>query len=294
MTTFAHMTGRVFDIQHFCTHDGPGIRTTVFLKGCPLRCAWCHNPESQKAESEILFSPSLCIGCGLCKEVCPHHDPHRILSDACLREQSCKGCQRCAEGCPTRAIEAAGTLRASGDVLEEVLKDREHYINSGGGMTISGGEPMAQAGFTLELLEKARQAGLHTAIETSGCGRREDFLKATSVTDLFIWDIKIAEPTLYHEYTNGDLSTMTRNLDAVRSSGAEMLLRFLFIPEIHLQESVLEGTRRFIERNVGLPREVIPYHVLGNSKRGRLGLDEIRFREPDNDELAAFRSFIGQ
>ncbi|MGN0202152.1 MAG: 4Fe-4S cluster-binding domain-containing protein [Candidatus Cryptobacteroides sp.] len=259
---------RLFDIQHFCTHDGPGIRTTVFFKGCPLRCRWCHNPESQSPDTQVFFNSTRCVGCGACGG--NHHDNPQV--------------------CLYGGMEACGFSAAVDEVMEEVLRDESYYRHSGGGMTLSGGEPMAQADEALELLSKARSLGIHTAMETSGCGKLEDYLKAVSFTDLFIWDVKLMDPELYRHYTGGNLETTLGNLDRVASTGASLLLRVLFIPEIHSDEQIIRATEQLLAKYPGARKEVIPYHLLGNSKRQKLGLREIRFREPSPEELEAFRS----
>ena len=260
----------LFDIQHFCTHDGPGIRTAVFLKGCPLHCQWCHNPESQSFEAQVLYNSTRCVSCGACGG--NHHEHPEV--------------------CLYGGMELCGHPASVGEVLDEVLKDEAYYRHSGGGMTVSGGEPMAQPEETLSLLSEAHLKGIHTAVETSGCGRKEDYLRAVPVTDLFIWDIKLMDPELYRHYTGGNLQTMLSNLKAVASAGADILFRILFIPEIHLSQSIINATKTLLSEYPEAEREIIPYHLLGNSKRVKLGLPEIRFREPDPGEVESFRSSL--
>jgi len=287
------MKGRVFDIQHFSTHDGPGIRTTVFLKGCPLHCSWCHNPESQHLNVEMLFQPVRCIGCGACADVCPGDDAHIILRSAAERQKHCKGCTLCAEKCPTMAIELCGREWDAASVFEEVMKDETYYRHSGGGVTLSGGEPMLQADFSQTLLKMLHESGVHTAIETSGCVPFGNYEAILPYTDLLIWDVKLMEKELYHLHTGGDLDAYMENLARIyRKKEVDFLFRFLFIPEIHLQPKILEATKQLYRFLSPCDMEIIPYHVLGNDKRTKLGLGEMRFREPVQEEIDRFLSAI--
>lgn len=288
------MTGTVFDIQHFCTGDGPGIRTTVFLKGCTLHCPWCHNPESQSFRPDIMLNTTLCIGCGACDDVCPAADAKGTLARCETRLSVCTetNCLACAEVCPTGCLELAGKRVSVEDVIKEVTQDEAYYRHSGGGMTLSGGEPMAQPRFSRELLEAARKAGLHTAVETSGDGRREDFLAAAPFTDLWLWDIKMMDATLYRELTGGELERMLTNLDAVASSGADIRFRVLYVPDFHDQEGVAQATASLLRAYPKCEWDVIPYHLLGNAKREKLGLPDLRFREPGIEEISQFTALI--
>ena len=290
------MTGTVFDIQHFCTGDGPGIRTTVFLKGCTLRCPWCHNPESQAFRPQILLNANLCIGCGACDDTCHAGDAKGTLASCDTRLNVCApaSCFACAGVCPSGCLEVAGKRVSVEDVMQEILQDEAYYRHSGGGMTLSGGEPMAQPAFSRELLEAAKKAGLHTAIETSGDGRLEDFLAAAPVTDLWLWDIKMMDASLYKELTGGDMDRMLINLDAVAASDASIRFRVLYVPDYHDREGIAESTAALLKRYPQFEWEVIPYHLLGNAKREKLGLPELRFPEPGTEETASFANRLRQ
>ncbi len=288
------MTGTVFDIQHFCTGDGPGIRTTVFLKGCTLHCPWCHNPESQSFRPDIMLNTTLCIGCGACDDVCPAADAKGTLARCETRLSVCTetNCLACAEVCPTGCLELAGKRVSVEDVIKEVTQDEAYYRHSGGGMTLSGGEPMAQPRFSRELLEAARKAGLHTAVETSGDGRLKDFMAAVPLVDLWLWDIKMMDATLYRELTSGELERMLTNLDAVASSGADIRFRVLYVPDFHDREGVAQATASLLRAYPKCEWDVIPYHLLGNAKREKLGLPDLRFREPGTEEISQFTALI--
>ncbi len=285
--------GTIFDIQHFCTHDGPGIRTTVFFKGCPLRCAWCHNPESQSSLPELLFHIAKCAGCGECERACPHHAAHETLMNSQLRSERCKDCTLCADSCVYGAIEKAGKAVSAGEVMEEVLKDLSYYENSGGGMTLSGGEPLAQPKFALELLDKARKNGIHTAVETSGQGRAEDILAMAEFVDLWLWDIKALDAEILKAYTGANLGLILGNLKKLSDLGANIRLRILFIPELHDREEYISSLAALLKSlNKKTEFEIIPYHKLGLSKREKLGLSDKEgyFDEPKPSDASSFEN----
>jgi pyruvate formate lyase activating enzyme len=270
--------GLVFDIQHFAIHDGPGIRTTVFLKGCPLRCLWCHNPEGQETAPEIFYSPEKCILCGFCAQACP--DGFHTLDDAghTFDRTGCSACGECVAECYTRALEVTGQWMTVEQVLEAVLADRDFYAISdgatlsGGGMTLSGGEPVLQYDFTRGLLLAARQAGLHTCLETSGCGSAARYRELAPLVDLFLFDLKETNPGRHRLYTGISNRQILASLRLLVSSGAEVTLRCPVIPGLNDRADHFAAIGRLAEE-LGRVAEIqlMPYHPLGKSKRARLG-----------------------
>ncbi len=286
------LSGMVFDIQKFSIHDGPGIRTTVFLKGCPLRCVWCHNPESQDGGPEISFSPSKCIGCGFCRQACPH-GCHTVDAEGrrVFVRASCERCGRCAAGCYAGALEVIGRPMTVTAVLDEVLKDRPFYETSGGGMTISGGEPLAQFEFTRALLAAARREGLHTCIETSGFASFDRLAVLAGLVDLFYYDYKETDPARHLEYTGVPLSPILENLAGLDRLGAATVLRCPIMPGLNARDEHFRGIAA-VANGLSHMREVhiLSYHPLGRDKLARIGRtgEQQNWGDADNGMVQAW------
>ena len=224
------MRGRIFDIKRFSLHDGPGIRTVVFMKGCPLRCAWCHNPESQSGSWELFFFPEKCLGCGACARVCPN-GAHRMEDGRHVLDRAlCTRCFACAAECGAGALRQVGREVEVDEVMREVLADKDCYERSGGGLTVSGGEPLAQPEFVLDLLKEAKKNGIRTAVDTSGYAEVEVLEKFLGVAELFLYDIKETDAARHLEYTGVPLEPILRNLRFLDDRGAELIVRAPLIP----------------------------------------------------------------
>lgn len=272
------VTGRIFNIQHFSVEDGPGIRTTVFLKGCPLRCAWCHNPESHDTDGEIMFRADRCVSCGACARVC-ETGAHTFSPDGehIFDRTHCQKCGDCTKECFYEAVEKIGGVKTVDDVLFEILADRVFYEKSGGGVTVSGGEPTAQPKFTEALLRECKKEGLHTCVETCGWCSPDTLLRIMPYTDLFLLDWKITDDGMHEKFTGVSNKLIVENLALLNEKGARVILRCPLIPEVNLTEDHFNGIAELAGRFVCISCiDLEPYHPMGISKAVSLG-KELRY-----------------
>ena len=269
-TSPIELRGLIFDIQRYSIHDGPGIRTLVFMKGCPLRCLWCSNPESQSDSSEMIVYPSKCIGCDRCVEVCPTGAAQE--QDIGAAKQLCQNCGACVDVCPSTARQMAGRIVSVEEVLAEVKKDTPFYRRSSGGVTISGGEPLMQDEFVAQLLKRCRAAGIHTAIETCGFSGPERLRKVLQHVDLVLFDLKHMHPTRHRELTGVGNEVILENATIAARGGTRTIFRVPIIPGYNDDEENIERIAVFVSGlNPTGEVHLIPYHRLGASKHAALG-----------------------
>ena len=265
------MRGQVFDIQRFSLHDGPGIRTTVFLKGCPLRCLWCHNPESRSARPQLAFFGERCLSCGACAAACPRQ-AHRLADGShALDRDACDACGRCAEVCAFDALRLVGREWDAAEVLALVERDRAYYTSSGGGITISGGEPLLQARFTRALLEGARQRGIHTCLETCGAAPWSAFETIRGLVDLVLFDLKASGEEEHRRLTGVAPWPILSNLERLLALGVAARLRCPLVPGLNDDDAHLRAIAALARRHPRLAVEVLPYHDTARHKHARYG-----------------------
>ena len=262
----------MFDIKHFAIHDGPGIRTTVFLKGCPLKCEWCHSPESQSFEKEIMANPELCISCGACVKTCTSG---ALKKPGFINYESCNMCFKCVDECYSGALEAVGHYMTVDEVLREVEKDRLLYETSKGGVTISGGEPTAQPKFLLPLLNTLKENDFHTVLDTCGYVPWGLLKSITPEVDLFLYDLKHMDSDIHKKMTGKENDLVLSNLEKLdRESASAIRIRVPLIPGINDSERNLTEMAEFLG---GLNRieavDLLPYHRIGIPKYQALGRD---------------------
>ena len=279
-------SGRVFDVQRFSLHDGPGIRTVVFLKGCPLRCAWCANPESQRAAPEIAWFEILCAGCGRCAEACSRSaigmDGGRPRTD----RRVCTACGDCAAACSRGARRLMGREVTVAEIMAEVRRDAPFFRRSGGGVTFSGGEPLTQPAFLLECLQRCRRWGYHTAVETCGQARWDDLREAASVTDLFLYDIKELDSERHAGLTGLGNELILENLEKLLETGADVTIRVPVVPGANDDRASLEALAAFVAGHPSLHRvELLPGHALAAHKYAALDLAPPELEKPDPTAL---------
>ncbi|BBA70604.1 glycyl-radical enzyme activating protein [Geobacter sulfurreducens] len=260
--------GIVFNIQKYSISDGPGIRTTVFLKGCPASCWWCHNPESQAPGPEMTLVEGRCLSCGECARACPHG----IAGRGQGHEAACLICGRCADACPTGARRLAGTEMTVADVLAALLKDRIFYEESGGGATFSGGEPLCQAGFLKALLADCRERGIRTAVDTGGFAPRDQFLEVATAADLILYDLKLMDAERHRAVVGLDNRGVLDNLAALGAVHDTIWIRIPIIPGVNDDRANLEATAALAARTPGVRQvNLLPYHRTWHGKLRQLG-----------------------
>jgi len=270
-------SGIVFNIQKYSLHDGPGIRTIVFLKGCPLRCSWCSNPESQKPKPQLAYNANKCLSlenCVRCVEVCAvgaikSGENNRIQVD----RKTCNDCLACVEGCPSQALNFYGETMTVAEVIRSVEEDAVFYSRSGGGLTLSGGEPMAQPGFTTAILEEARKRRIHTAMETCGQCAAEDLETACRHLNILLFDIKTMDPEKHEQATGVSNSRILENLLRIRKLFPELpiLVRTPVIPGVNDHEEDIRRILQFIQHMPNVRYELLPFHRMGKPKYEYLG-----------------------
>ena len=265
--------GWVFDIQHYSIHDGPGIRTTVFFKGCPLSCLWCQNPESQQLKPQLFYIEDKCIKCGLCVKSCPEGAIELAEGKVKTNREICTACGKCIDVCPVQAREMIGSSMTAGEVLVNVLSDKIFYDESNGGVTISGGEVLFQPDFAEAILSLCKENGLHTAIETTGFASRSTLERILEHTDLVLYDIKHLSSREHEKGTGVPNGSILDNLKWISKTGvSELILRLPLIPGFNDDVANIEATAEFIanELNSSIKINLLPYHNMGEGKLNNL------------------------
>jgi len=265
--------GTIFDIVKFSTHDGPGIRTAVFFKGCPLHCWWCHNPEGQFPIAQLVYREERCIRCFSCVEACPNHAIKILDGTPTLLRNACRLSGLCVRVCQTKAREIAGKRVKVSDVMEEVEKDNIFYDESGGGVTFSGGEPFMQPIFLQNLLEACKERRIHTAVETCGFVNVETLMASRPYVDLYLYDLKVVDNETHRRFTGVSNETILKNLARLSHSHDHVIVRFPIIPGVNDDDENVLRLGEFVSSLRSVREiDVLPYHELGLEKYKRLGM----------------------
>ena len=275
------MIGTIFDIKEMAMHDGPGIRTTVFLKGCNLKCKWCHNPESQSFKQQMMFYKNKCTGCGKCKEVCPNH------------MEKCNFCGKCVLYCPHDARQLCGKEYSCDEVIKEVIKDKIFYETSGGGVTFSGGECMMQIDFLEEALKKCKENEIHTAVDTAGNVSWESFERILPYTDLFLYDVKCFTEELHKKGTGASNKKILENLQKISESfSGDIIIRIPIITgfnddieELHKISDMLKSIRH-------TSVELLPYHRMGENKYNAIDMQCTLYEVPSKEKMDEYKKLF--
>ncbi len=287
------MQGRIFDLSRMCHRDGPGLRTTVFFKGCPLHCRWCHNPEGLSPEAQVMATLSLCSQCGRCAAVCPH-GCHRISEGVHAVDFTyCTRCGGCVAACPNDALRMAGFDIDAESLADRIARDAAFFRYSGGGATLSGGEPLMQSDFALALLRALRSRSIHTCVETSGYREDDAALAVLDAADLILLDCKHTDEIALHRWTGLRLSTWTACLDHLERTGKPVILRCPLIPGVNLTQAHAAAIGRILEEHACIRHaELLPYHELGQHKGAGIGRKAAVFSVATENEAADFAAYL--
>ena len=275
------MKATIFDIARGSYVDGPGIRTTVFFKGCNLRCAWCHNPESQSHKPQLMFYENKCTGCGKCRQKCPH------------ALERCDACGACTVYCPADARSVCGKEYSSEELLKVILKDRLFYETSGGGVTFSGGDCMLYPDVLAEILKMCKENGISTAVDTAGHVPFEAFERVLPYTDLFLYDVKCMDSARHKEYVGVGNELILENLSKLLDRGAKVIVRIPTVADINDSPEEMRELRALLDSHGGVEGvELLPYHAMGEHKYAAIGKPPTLFSAPSDEKLAELRKIF--
>lgn len=292
----SELTGKIFNIQPYSIHDGPGIRTTVFMKGCPLSCLWCQNPESQRREDQLLVVKDRCVGCGRCVLACPSGAIELVGKKAVTDRKLCNVCGTCVDQCPEGLREICGEEVTVSELMERASADRLFFENSGGGITVSGGEALAQADFVCEFFKQCKAEGIHTALDTSGFAPWESLKKVAQYTDLVLYDIKHMDSKVHCELTGVPNERILDNLLRLSKTQVEIYVRIPVIPGMNDSDDNMQATAEFVKKELDGRYKIflLPYHRMGEAKLDSLEEKEgfLNLEPPSQEHMEHLKYFF--